>query len=117
MPLAAEDLRLLTAPLGFTVTSRVAGGGKSFSVRAAAKAEGRAYVHVPVHTAARRPLMRALRAALSRPADRWLVHLDLAHLDVVSGVQGGITFTFTFTFTARQVLGGFGGDSRRRAAI
>ena len=80
VPLAAEDLRLLTAPLGFTVTSRVAGGGKSFSVRAAAKAEGRAYVHVPVHTAARRPLMRALRAALSRPADRWLVHLDLAAL-------------------------------------
>ena len=106
-PLAHAEIRQLLAPMAFSVLSVVTGGGKSFAVRAAAAAEGRRYLHVPIHSAAHAPLLARLRLGLSKPSssvvvsvglhpnepgthvlapvlaeERWLVHLDLS-----TGVQ------------------------------
>lgn len=84
-PLPHRSIRRLLCEHGFTILSTMTGGGKSFAVRATAAAEGRRYLHVPVHSAAHTPLLARIRhgmAAGSSGTEQWLVHLDVS-----TGVQ------------------------------
>lgn len=83
-PLSRKQIRRLLAPCGYSILSAVTGGGKSFAVRSTAAAEGRTYLHVPVHTSAHGPLLRCIRRGLAvLPCDEHL----LIHLDLSTGVQ------------------------------
>ena len=87
-PIPHRQLRRLLSPLGFTILSPVTGGGKSFAVRAAAAAESRRYVHVPLHSAEHGPLLARVRHGLAGgPSDESV----LIHLDLSTGVQSQVS--------------------------
>ncbi|KAL1512226.1 hypothetical protein AB1Y20_005488 [Prymnesium parvum] len=79
-PLPRREIRQLLAPMGFAILSAITGGGKSFAVRAAAAADGRRYLHVPVHSASHRALLKRVRRGLMAIScqEPVLVHLDLS---------------------------------------
>ena len=87
-PIPHRQLRRFLTPLGFTILSQITGGGKSFAVRAAAAAEKRRYVHVPLHSADHGPLLARVRHGLEDgpPDESVLVHLDLS-----TGVQSQVS--------------------------
>ena len=87
MPLPHAELRQLLMPLGFSMLSSFTGGGKSFAVRAVAAAEGRRYLHVPVHSSAHRPLLKRIRRSLASLSETDTL---LLHLDISVGVQADL---------------------------